>query len=79
MEKKISKVLVDGREFFSSDIKIATKNLSTELVDKVQVLDTKTLQQLYGEISKSDNKTINIKLKMGIVTLSAMKMGEFFI
>ena len=33
----VNKVLVDGKEFFGSDPKVATKNLPADAVDKVQV------------------------------------------
>lgn len=64
--KKISKVLVDGREFFGTDPKIAIRNLPADIVDKIQVMDAKSLEQLFGSVgssSRADNKTLNIKLK----------------
>ena len=35
--EKVTKVLVDGKEFFGNDPKVATKNLPADAVDKVQV------------------------------------------
>lgn len=40
--KKVSRVLVNGKEFFGDDPKIATKNLPKEIINKIQVVDTKT-------------------------------------
>ncbi|MBL7722369.1 MAG: carboxypeptidase regulatory-like domain-containing protein, partial [Chitinophagaceae bacterium] len=37
--EKVNRVLVDGKEFFGNDPKIATKNLPADAVDKVQVYD----------------------------------------
>ncbi len=37
--QKVNRVLVDGREFFGTDPKMATKNLPADAVDKVQVYD----------------------------------------
>ncbi|HSC36636.1 MAG TPA: carboxypeptidase regulatory-like domain-containing protein, partial [Chitinophagaceae bacterium] len=37
--QKVNRVLVDGKEFFGTDPKIATKNLPADAVDKVQVYD----------------------------------------
>lgn len=63
--KRVDKVLVDGEEFFGADPTIATQNIESKAVDKVQVYDTKTEQdQLKGIGASGDgNKTLNIKLK----------------
>lgn len=62
--KPVSKILVNGEEFFGDDPKIATKNLPKEIIDKIQVVDTKTKEQEFtGEAGDPDNKTINIELK----------------
>ncbi len=37
--QEVKRVLVDGKEFFGSDPKLATKNLPSDAVDKVQVYD----------------------------------------
>ena len=34
--KEITKILIDGKEFFSDDTKVGTKNLPVNIVDKVQ-------------------------------------------
>ncbi|MDE5795582.1 MAG: carboxypeptidase-like regulatory domain-containing protein, partial [Muribaculaceae bacterium] len=39
--KTISKILVDGKEFFADDPQLATKNLPSDIVSKVQVIDRK--------------------------------------
>ncbi|MBL7722937.1 MAG: TonB-dependent receptor [Chitinophagaceae bacterium] len=60
----VSKVLVDGKEFFGNDPKIATKNLPADAVDKVQVYDKQSDQaQLTGFEDGNYEKTINLKLK----------------
>lgn len=62
--KKVDKVLVDGEEFFGDDPTMATQNISSKAVDKVQVFDTKTEQQkLTGMTTGNEGKTVNIKLK----------------
>ncbi len=62
--QKVKKVLVDGKEFFGSDPKIATKNLAADAVDKVQVYDRSSDQaQLTGFDDGNSEKTINLKLK----------------
>ncbi len=62
--EKVSRFLVDGKEFFGSDPKIATKNLPADIVDKVQVYDKQSDQaQLTGFDDGNYEKTINLKLK----------------
>ncbi len=62
--EKVQKVLVDGKEFFGNDPKIATKNLPADAVDKVQVFDKLSDQaQMTGFDDGNSEKTINLKLK----------------
>ena len=62
--EKVSRVLVDGKEFFGDDPKLATKNLPADAVDKVQVYDRQSEQaQLTGFDDGNYEKTINLKLK----------------
>ncbi len=62
--QEVKKVLVDGKEFFGTDPKIATKNLPADAVDKVQVYDRQSdIAQLTGFDDGQSEKTINLKLK----------------
>lgn len=62
--QKVNKVLVDGKEFFGNDPKIATRNLPSDAVDKVQVYDRLSdAAQLTGFDDGNSEKTINLKLK----------------
>ncbi len=62
--EKVNRVLVDGKEFFGNDPKIATKNLPADAVDKVQVYDKQSDQAaLTGFEDGNYEKTINLKLK----------------
>ena len=64
--KDVENVLVDGKEFFSGDATIATKNLEAEAVDKVQVFDKKSEEAEFTGIDDGqEEKTINLKLKDG--------------
>lgn len=70
--KTISKILVDGKEFFGGDTQMATKNLPSELVDKIQVVDRKSdLARLTGVDDGEDETVINLSVKKG------MKNGWF--
>ena len=62
--EKVNRVLVDGKEFFGNDPKVATRNLPADAVDKVQVYDKQSDQaQLTGFEDGNYEKTINLKLK----------------
>ncbi|MFC4722419.1 carboxypeptidase regulatory-like domain-containing protein [Geojedonia litorea] len=64
--KVVSKVMVDGKDFFDGDTKMATKNIPSNAVDKVQVLKNfAEVGQLSGVTNNQDNIAINIKLKEG--------------
>ncbi len=60
----VNRILVNGKEFFGNDPKIATKNLPKEIIDKIQVVDTKTREQEFtGKAGDSENKTINVTIQ----------------
>ena len=62
--QEVKRILVDGKEFFGTDPKIATKNLPADAVDKVQVYDKQSdMAQLTGFDDGQSEKTINLKLK----------------
>ncbi|WP_205510559.1 TonB-dependent receptor domain-containing protein [Longitalea arenae] len=62
--EEITKIYVDGKEFFLNDPKLATKNLSSEMVEAVQVFDDMSDQAKFTKIDDGSRKrTINIKLK----------------
>lgn len=64
MGEKVEKVLVDGEEFFGDDPTIATQNLQSKVVEKVQVFDKKSEQATFtGFDDGEEQKTINLKLK----------------
>jgi hypothetical protein len=62
--ENVQKVYVDGKEFFGNDPKLATKNLSADMVESVQVYDDMSEQAKFTKIDDgSRSKAINIKLK----------------
>ncbi len=62
--KKVEKVLVNGEEFFGTDPTIATQNLPSKAVEKVEVYDAKDAQEQFtGFSTEKDTKVINLKLK----------------
>lgn len=60
----VQKVYVDGKEFFGNDPKLATKNLTADMVESVQVFDDMSEQAKFTKIDDgSKTKAVNIKLK----------------
>lgn len=70
--KEVTKILVDGKEFFSDDPKVASKNLPVNMVDKLQVVERKSdLARMTGVDDGEDETVINLTVKKG------MKNGWF--
>ncbi len=62
--ENVQKVYVDGKEFFNNDPKLATKNLTADMVDRVEVYDDMSEQAKFNGIDDgSRSKAINLKLK----------------
>lgn len=62
--KEVNKILVNGKPFFGNDPTITTRNLTKEIIEKIQISDTKTNAQAFaGEDSDGENKTINLTIK----------------
>jgi len=85
MGENVQKMLVDGKEFFGNDPKMATKNITADMVDQIQVFDDMSEQSKFTKIDDgSRSKTINIKLKkdrnkgdFGKVTAGAGSSGRY--
>lgn len=62
--ENVQKVYVDGKEFFGNDPKLATKNLTADMVDEVEVFDDMSEQARFNRIDDgSRTRAINLKLK----------------
>ncbi|MEL6629982.1 MAG: outer membrane beta-barrel family protein [Bacteroidota bacterium] len=62
--ENVRKVLVDGKEFFGNDPKVATKNLPADAIKKVQVYDEKTDEEDFTGVDDGQRQqTINLELK----------------
>ncbi|MDR1114789.1 MAG: outer membrane beta-barrel protein [Tannerella sp.] len=70
--KQIKKVLVDGKEFFSDDPKVAAKNLPAKMVEKVQTYDRRSdMAMMTGFDDGDEEAVINLTVRPG------MKEGWF--
>jgi len=63
MGEDVNNVLVDGKEFFGNDPKVATRNLPAGAIDKVQVFDKQTDESAFTGIDDGQrNPTLNFVL-----------------
>ncbi|GEC77624.1 carboxypeptidase-like regulatory domain-containing protein [Flavobacterium aquatile] len=64
--KKVTKLMVEGKDFFDGDTKLGVKNIPADAIDKVQVLRNYNENSiLKGVENNQDNIAMNIKLKSG--------------
>ncbi len=64
--KVVNKLMVNGKDFFDGDTKLATKNIPSKAVDKIQVLrNYSEVGQMSSVRNNQDNVALNIKLKEG--------------
>ncbi|NNM10237.1 MAG: TonB-dependent receptor [Flavobacteriaceae bacterium] len=64
--KVVNKLMVNGKDFFDGDSKLASKNIPSKAVDKIQVLrNYSEVGQLSRVSNNQDNVALNIKLKEG--------------
>jgi hypothetical protein len=62
--EQVQRVLVDGKRFFGDDPKMATKNLPSDVIDKIQVFDALSDQSVFSGFDDGNRtKTINIITK----------------
>ncbi|WNW01467.1 carboxypeptidase-like regulatory domain-containing protein [Tenacibaculum sp. HL-MS23] len=64
--KVVNKLMVNGKDFFDGDTKLATKNIPSKAVDKIEVLrNYSEVGQLRAVSNNQNNVALNIKLKEG--------------
>ncbi len=64
--KKVTKLMVEGKDFFDGDTKLGVKNIPADAIDKIQVLRNFNENSiLKGVENNDDNVAMNIKLKSG--------------
>ncbi|WP_286918026.1 outer membrane beta-barrel protein [Flavobacterium sp. UBA4197] len=61
--KEVNQILVNGKPFFDKDGKIALQSLPAEIINKIQVTDTKSKkEEISGQKASSNNTTINLTI-----------------
>jgi len=61
--KPITKVLVEGKIFFTGNSKLAVNNIPADAVDKIEILDNYNEVAMLKGLQDSDDMVMNIKLK----------------
>lgn len=61
--KKVTKVLVEDKTFFTGNSKLAVNNIPADAVDKVEILDNYSEVAMLKGLEDSDDMAMNIKLK----------------
>ncbi|MBF6608962.1 MAG: outer membrane beta-barrel protein [Flavobacterium sp.] len=61
--KEVNNILVNGKPFFDANGKIALQSLPADIINKVQITDTKTKkEELAGQQASSNNASINLTI-----------------
>ncbi|HLS31542.1 MAG TPA: carboxypeptidase-like regulatory domain-containing protein [Flavobacteriaceae bacterium] len=61
--KKVSKLMVDGKDFFGGDTRLGVKNIPADAVEEVEAIDNYNEVSFMKGLSDSDRMAMNIKLK----------------
>ncbi|MFD2916965.1 carboxypeptidase-like regulatory domain-containing protein [Psychroserpens luteus] len=61
--KRVTKVLVENKTFFTGDSKLAVNNIPADAVDKVEILDNYNEVAMLKNLQDSEDMAMNIKLK----------------
>lgn len=61
--KNVSKLKVDGKEFFGNDPRLASKNIDADLLDKIQIYDDRENDPDHLIEDANVSKIINLKFK----------------
>jgi len=70
--KDVMRIFVDGKPFFGDDPKMATKNLTVDMFEKIQVIDKKSDQAIFTQIDDGEVEKI-----LNLITKRSKKNGFF--
>ena len=63
--KKVTKLMVEGKTFFTGDTKLGVNNIPADAVEEVEALDNYSEVGFLKGLEDSDRMALNIKLKEG--------------
>lgn len=62
--ERVTRIFVDGKEYYGSNLKMATRNLPADAIEKVQVIDEKSEEARFSGVADGQRqKIINVTLK----------------
>jgi len=65
--REVKRITVDGKEFFSDDPQVASRNLPADMVDRLQVLDRRSERsQMTGFDDGEEETVINLTIRPGM-------------
>ncbi len=65
--KSVNKVLVDGKEFFLDDPKVAMKNFNTDIIDRIKAYERKSdLARVTGIDDGEEETVLDLSIKKGM-------------
>lgn len=65
--KEVKKIMVDGKEFFDNDTKMAMKNLPTNIIDKIKAYDKQSDYSKMTGIDDGEEETVlDLSIKKGM-------------
>ena len=70
--KEVSKILVDGKEFFLNDKEVAMKNIPTDMIDKLKTYERKSDRSRVTGIDDGEEETV-----LDLTVKKGMKNGWF--
>lgn len=65
--KSVNKILVDGKEFFLNDTKVAMKNFNTDIIDRIKSYERKSdLARITGIDDGEEETVLDLSIKKGM-------------
>ncbi len=64
----VTKIMIDGKEFFLDDPQLASKNIPAKMIEKIKVVEKKSDQALFSGIDDGEEETIiDLSVKPGMM------------
>jgi len=63
--KRITKLMIDGKDFFGGDTKLGVDNIPADVIESIEALDNYSEVAFMKDLAESDRMALNIKLKKG--------------